>query len=305
MDHDQAAERTRSLLARSDDDQWEAARITHDMLATGQTTQRRWASAVGISKTQVLNLRNVWAKYGGGHRGDQRTSWSFNEYLTLARLSEDEARELEDRARNEDRSPTTIHRERRREPHRWIADKLDDEILDRMLQDDDLRDRFERALQRRNAHRKGRRREHTPEQLSFDFTENLGEVERDTYAMLARMLRERVAKAERRQRLELATRIRNGYDWMIAVLTSNDPGLIRALERALAKGAPLGPLPDPVDRATDEPEADPATRHRRPPPPDDTTTEAPPPPEQPGRSGRERRERTGPKRRDSEPVPVG
>lgn len=63
MNYRKAVTEGRSLVKRSESDQWRLAELTTHVLAEGREG-KQWAADIGVSASHVSRLGKVWAKYG-------------------------------------------------------------------------------------------------------------------------------------------------------------------------------------------------------------------------------------------------
>src|SRR5262249_32629114 len=77
MQYEQAVTRARTLVKRSEEDQWELAELTWEQVEPqGTHSQRQWAGDVGVDQTYVSRLFRLWEE----HREDDLLSRPrFNE----------------------------------------------------------------------------------------------------------------------------------------------------------------------------------------------------------------------------------
>ena len=62
----------RSLVKRSEADQWRLAELTAEVLANGRTT-REWGADIGISHVHASYLAKLWKQYGGVNQVNRPT----------------------------------------------------------------------------------------------------------------------------------------------------------------------------------------------------------------------------------------
>jgi hypothetical protein len=307
MDFAGAVTKGRRLLARSEHDQWELAWLTYHVLVEKQLgTIAEWATALGVSETQVNNLRNVWDLYGDPHHDETRTKLTFNECMTLAGVSPARRKRLREVAEATGTSVSTVHRTGRdRHPDRVRkARELvgDDEVARDLVRDPKARRILQRALRHLAAEEDVSR---GPKAVGGDSQDQMVE-ELATHlaavnALLGRMATVKLERDTRRSVVDLVGRFEHSLEWMGAYAKSSNPSLAESLQGMLAAGLqertpPPGSRPDDTpERVTGNGKAARAPAEVADAPVSDPTS----PPDSAGRE-RERRahgEREGPKRR--------
>jgi hypothetical protein len=89
MNYQKVVARGRSLLKRSEEEQWALAKLTAEVLGSGVPT-RKWAEDIGIDHSHAASLRGTWEKFGSA-RVRRRATRAFGEYYGMARSSEERA----------------------------------------------------------------------------------------------------------------------------------------------------------------------------------------------------------------------
>lgn len=64
MQYEQAVSEARTLVRRSEEDQWRLAELTWETIEDG-SSRRRWAEDIEVTHTHVNTLYNVWVRHGG------------------------------------------------------------------------------------------------------------------------------------------------------------------------------------------------------------------------------------------------
>ena len=275
MDYAKAVARVRSLSARSDADQWEQARLTHEH-TTGENsvTLTRWASDCGFSETHANYLRKTWAMFGDPQGPEDRTNLTFAECYALAGKTPEKAERLRRRAARSGRSVTSEERvSRPRDRGRAAREALlDDDMRRELFKDPRIRAMFERELTR------GRRRRVPPHRVVREVEDELvARIEafhRQLLLLLRDMLDDPPTEEERREILRLVAEIRHALDWVRSFVKDGGRSFEDALEALLEDAAQADQAPPARER---KPEPD-APAQEEPP-----TTK--PTKERPGREG--------------------
>ena len=64
MDYTQAVAEARTLVKRSEEDQWRLAQLTHEQVERG-ISQNKWARDIGVARSWAQTLYKVWDQWGG------------------------------------------------------------------------------------------------------------------------------------------------------------------------------------------------------------------------------------------------
>ncbi|MCA1726411.1 MAG: hypothetical protein LC722_01775 [Actinobacteria bacterium] len=285
MDYAQAVARGRFLLKRSQDDQWELAALTYELLTTKQTTVRKWAADLGASPTYAFTLKAVHERFVV-QSTEQTRGLTFNECFVLASMSRERADELLARAKKNGHSVTTEHHERRhRDPVKEARELLHDQRQARkILEDPKARDSIVRELDRR------RRKGAPPAAAQPGDVQRFTGIRDEFYEFLGGVIDHKVPKPDRRRLKEISGELDNANGWLNSYLDSGDRSFQDVLDAILA-GA------EPEDVVLAEPP--PKPRKRRDPVVDASPIDAADPaPEPEPVNGSEPRKRRGPTRRD-------
>ncbi|MCA1727141.1 MAG: hypothetical protein LC722_05680 [Actinobacteria bacterium] len=233
MDYEQAVARGRTLLTRSETDQWALAELTYQVLQVDKRTTRQWAASLGVSKTHVTCLRDVHDKFVLGHWSDQRTNLTFNECYRLVLIPEDEIDELLARARKRHRSVTTVQRDPKPRDPIQDARKLlrNDRHARKVLSDKRAREAIERELERRRQRAEAAKP--TPTNA-----ERFTALRDGFYAFLGDLIDQRLPRPERRALSEISGEVANANDWVQAYLDSGDRSFEDVLDAILAGAEP-------------------------------------------------------------------
>lgn len=86
MQYQEAVQEARSLVKRSEDDQWRLAQLTYEQVETGKT-RKQWAKDTGISETHAQDLYKTYARFGekGSSPFGQNRQYTFAEAYAMAR----------------------------------------------------------------------------------------------------------------------------------------------------------------------------------------------------------------------------
>lgn len=311
MEYGNAVAKGRTLLARTEHDQWELAWLTYYVLVERNLgTIAKWASDLGVSETHVNNLRNVWAQFGEAHRDEDRSNQTFNECYTLAGVSEERRKRIERAAKRTGRSVTTVHRTGRDRPKdrhedrvRKARDLIGDEAVARdLLRDPKSRRILKRRLREADAEA-GTSASSAHPRSQEELVDQLETLLASVNGVLGEMAAQKLQKGPRRSVLELVPKFRNSVDWMEAYAKSGARSLAEGLQRMLAEGIPAEPPPSsgevsgPRERPAPRREVVPTRTDEAP------TVDAGPSRERPGRDneGRTRDPRLTPDRRRNRP----
>ena len=264
MDYKAAVAQGRTLLARSDQDQWELAELTYQVLVVEKkATLTQWAKDLGVSIGHASTLRNVWVKYGHLYRGKGRSTQTFSHYYTLARSSPERAARVDREAKARGRSVTTVDRGLRPADRVKHAREL---IRDRDVMRDLLGDPATRATLRRIFEREFARKppkpgesrpkvsaRNVPQQLFQELTDFRDRLNQ----LLGRVIHVKVDGAVHASLVKAAEDVSNSLEWLETYLESGDTSFEETLERILVEGSPAPAAP---------PRGRPAATRKAPPP---------------------------------------
>lgn len=239
MDYAKAVTKGRTLLTRSEQDQWELALLTAEVVAAGERgIQRRWAEDLGVSYTHVWNLNQVWLKYGRLHDAGKATK-AFNEYYTLAGGSKARAAQLENAAKKGGRSVGTVHR---RSLDRDGVESARALLRNRRSMREILRDPKVHAMLERHfrgparngdplaAKRPGRR-------LQLQFVEDVTRLRHGLNSTLGDMIEVKLSQDIRRPLDEELEDLGISVEWARGYVRSGDLSFEDALDSVLADAA--------------------------------------------------------------------
>lgn len=85
-----------SLSKKSEESNWALARLTHEVITEGQATAKQWAEDIALSVTTVNRYLKVWDRYSDP--ATRNASWSFNNHVEAALLSDERAKTILARA---------------------------------------------------------------------------------------------------------------------------------------------------------------------------------------------------------------
>lgn len=91
MQYEERVSKMRTLTSRSEADQWEAARLTHETLMSG-ADKAQFAKDCGLSIQRVNDFFKVWDRYSDP--ATRVADRSFNDHIEVARVTDEKAREI-------------------------------------------------------------------------------------------------------------------------------------------------------------------------------------------------------------------
>ncbi|MEX2459249.1 MAG: hypothetical protein WD770_09720 [Actinomycetota bacterium] len=263
MDYDRALERGRTLLTRSEQDQWELAELTHTVLVADGRSLRKWAADLGVSKTHVARLRDVWIRYGGvPDQGHRRT---FAEYYTLADVPKDRADEIE---REAEETGEGVDRIRRKGRPRDRIEQARELFADRRgmrdaLRDADVRERFRQIYEREFGRPQRREDEPVDRAPKHQLVSELVAFGDRINGVVRRLLRVRLGREDREALLDTVGELENSLARMRSSLESDGRARGRPDRKPKADAAPP-PEVEVKEESADVPVPDKPARERPP-----------------------------------------
>lgn len=238
MDFEAAVARGRELLARSNHDQWELAKLAYDVWHDGiRGDLARWSERLGVSSSHASQLKATWERYHELY--PDRLTRSFNEYYTLASVSKARAAKLARTADGEGRGVGAVHRRGRDRDELETTRALlrSRNGVRRALDDPKVRASVERELRARAAREApgpaegltGRRQQ---EQLARE----LADVQHRLSTVLGRMADLQLNRDIRARVLKTFRQLSNSLGWLRTFLRSEDRPMDEALDRILEEG---------------------------------------------------------------------
>jgi hypothetical protein len=89
----------RRLTEKSEDAQWALARLSFEVVNSGQATLATWAADIDLSEGRVSNYIKVWDRYADP--STRNPKWTFNDHSEVARLTDEKATAIIARAERE------------------------------------------------------------------------------------------------------------------------------------------------------------------------------------------------------------
>ncbi len=253
MNYRQAVSKARQLVKRSEADQWELARLTHEQVVEDGVSQTKWAKDIGVSPSHVATLSKVWEFYS--HVRMTKTRRTFGEYYVLARRSEEEAGLLEKEADSKGLMVTTVDRtgtkarvhqvqEALRDPKIRREAFRDPDVVKELAQDTKTRAAFVKASrdvdEEAEDRATARERRRTPQLrnrgVQYEIIGQLTSVRYSLNRVLDRMRDLELDDEVVDSILEVLTEVENSTEWIRSFLESGDRSFDKALDRLLSEG---------------------------------------------------------------------
>jgi hypothetical protein len=263
MTYRQAVAEGRRLLKRSETDQWDLAKLTHETVAEGgRGTLTRWAEDLGISVAHASVLRTLWERYGELFV-QKHSAMSFNEYYVLAGASPARAARLQENARRRNRRVSVERNPRQSDPREVTRQYLKDRRRMReLLRDPELGPILEDEVRRREAPRRkpARRAPRT------GYARNLAAITHGLNELLGEVIDVKLSNEQRRALAEAFEDHETSVGWFGDYLRSGDRSFEDVLDQ-LREDAAREPVEPPRRRPkAAEPPAQVTERRRKPAP---------------------------------------